>query len=115
MSSPLSGDLQKKYGVRAMPIRKDDEVRIVLGVHKGKEGKVTQVYRKKFVIYIDRVTKDKANGTPVPVGIPANNVRIIKLKLDKDRNNTLARRAAAKSGSANKGKVATSEIMADVD
>jgi large subunit ribosomal protein L26e len=34
---------------------------------QGREGKVTQVYRKKWVIHIERVTREKVNGEcPVP-------------------------------------------------
>lgn len=43
MSSPLSKDLRAKHTARSMPIRKDDEVLIVRGKYKGREGKVTQV------------------------------------------------------------------------
>lgn len=32
MSSHLSKDLKKKYNVRAMPVRKDDEVLVVRGI-----------------------------------------------------------------------------------
>jgi large subunit ribosomal protein L26e len=45
-----------------LPIRKDDEVQVVRGTHRGKEGKVIQVYRKKWVIHIEKVTREKANG-----------------------------------------------------
>ena len=47
-----------------MPIRKDDEVQIVRGDNNyiGREGKVVQVYRKKWVIHVERLTKDKVNG-----------------------------------------------------
>jgi len=45
-----------------MPIRKDDEVIVVRGSHRGREGKVIQVYRKKYVIHIERVTREKSNG-----------------------------------------------------
>lgn len=31
MSATLSKDLRKKYGVRSMPIRKDDEVTVLKG------------------------------------------------------------------------------------
>lgn len=41
MSSPLSKDLRNKHGVRAIPIRKDDEVQVVRGHHKGNMGKVS--------------------------------------------------------------------------
>ncbi len=45
-----------------MPIRKDDSVTVVRGTHKNREGKVVQVYRKKYVIHIERLTREKANG-----------------------------------------------------
>merc|ERR1711915_658339 len=69
-----------------MPVRKDDEVIVTRGHYKGQQtGKVTQVYRKKYVIYIERIQREKANGATVPVGIHASNVQIVKLKMDKDR------------------------------
>ncbi|KAK4224953.1 ribosomal protein L26/L24P, eukaryotic/archaeal [Podospora fimiseda] len=91
MSAPLSKELREKYNVRSIPIRKDDEVTIVRGTQKGKEGKVTSVYRLKYVIHIERVTRDKASGQSVPLGIHPSNVVISKLKLDKDREDILAR------------------------
>lgn len=48
MSSSLSKDLRGKHSVRSMPIRKDDEVLVVRGAHKGREGKVVQVTKKPF-------------------------------------------------------------------
>ncbi|KAK3990512.1 large subunit ribosomal protein L26e [Cladorrhinum sp. PSN332] len=91
MSAPLSKELREKYNVRSIPIRKDDEVTIVRGTQKGKEGKVTSVYRLKYVIHVERVTRDKASGQSVPLGIHPSNVVISKLKLDKDRESILAR------------------------
>jgi large subunit ribosomal protein L26e len=91
MSAPLSKELREKYNVRSMPIRKDDEVQIVRGLNKDKEGKVTSVYRLKYVIHIERVTRDKASGQSVPLGIHPSNVVITKLKIDKDREDILAR------------------------
>ena len=44
-----------------MPIRKEDEVQILRGENKNRDGKVIQVYRKKFVIHVDRVVKEKGN------------------------------------------------------
>ncbi|XP_064465720.1 large ribosomal subunit protein uL24-like [Ornithodoros turicata] len=94
MSSPLSKDLRQKYNVRSMPIRKDDEVQVVRGHHKGQQvGKVVQVYRKKFVVYIERIQREKANGASVYVGIHPSKVVIVKLKMDKDRKKILERRA----------------------
>jgi ribosomal protein uL24 len=62
------------YQVRSLPIRKDDEVTVVRGTYKNREGKVTAVYRKKFVIHIDRINREKANGASVNVGIHPSKV-----------------------------------------
>mmetsp|Transcript_47134 Transcript_47134/g.113052 ORF Transcript_47134/g.113052 Transcript_47134/m.113052 type:complete len:149 (+) Transcript_47134:49-495(+) len=92
MSAPLSSELRSKYNVRSMPIRKDDHVSIVRGSFKDRDGKVTCVYRKKFVIHVERITRERANGATVNVGIHPSNVVITRLKLDKDRKAILARK-----------------------
>ena len=46
---------------------------------------MTQVYRKKWVIHVDRVQRDKSNGASVPIGIHPSKVVIVNIKLDKDR------------------------------
>jgi large subunit ribosomal protein L26e len=74
-----------------MPIRKDDEVQIVRGRDKDKEGKVLSVYRLKYVIHVERVTREKVSGQSVPLGVHPSNVVITKLKLDKDREDILER------------------------
>lgn len=38
------------HQVRSMPVRKDDEVMVVRGTYKNREGKITQCYRKKCVL-----------------------------------------------------------------
>ena len=90
--------------VRSIPLRKDDEVTIVRGSNKGREGKVTSVYRLKWVVHVDRVVREKSNGQSVPLPIHPSNVVINKLHLDKDREDILARigkgREAAKGKSA---------------
>lgn len=87
--------------VRSIPIRKDDEVTIMRGANKGREGKITSVYRLKWCVHIERVTREKSNGQSVPLGIHPSKVAITKLKLDKDREKILDRigkgREAAKS------------------
>ena len=108
MSSPLSKELREKYHVRRMPIRKDDEVVVMRGSNKGREGKVVEVYRKKWVIHIDKITREKANGQTVQIGIHPSNVKITKLKLDKDRRAILERRDRSKQ--AEKGKVTEKEV-----
>ena len=102
MSSPLSKELREKYKVRSIPIRKEDVVQVTRGLHKGKEAKVVTVYRKKYVIYLEKLTREKANGdffnfinflgSSVPVPIHPSNVVVTTLKLDKDRKNLLERK-----------------------
>ena len=108
MSAPLSKELREKHNVRinlpipsnfsntnhqvrSIPIRKDDEVLVVRGSNKGREGKVTSVYRLKYIIHIERVSKDKSSGQSVPIGVHPSKVVITKLKLDKDRESILER------------------------
>jgi len=43
------------------------------------------VFRKKWVIHIDKLTKNKANGAPYQVPVDASKVAITKVKEGKDR------------------------------
>lgn len=97
MSAPLSKDLRTKYNARSMPIRKDDEVLVTRGTFKGKEGKIVEVYRRKWVIHIERIQREKINGQTARIGISPSNVCITKLKMDKDRQSLLERKAAGRS------------------
>lgn len=58
---------------------------------------MVQVYRKKYVIHVDRVTRDKTNGTTVQLPVHPSNVVITKIKLDKDRR-TIITRKGGKAG-----------------
>ena len=71
---------------------------------------MTQVYRKKWVIHIDRVQRDKSNGASVPIGIHPSKVVITQIKLDKDRRAILDRKDRKKNPSTRKG----DEIEVDV-
>uniref|UniRef100_A0A7N0UP97 KOW domain-containing protein n=1 Tax=Kalanchoe fedtschenkoi TaxID=63787 RepID=A0A7N0UP97_KALFE len=117
MSAPLSTELRTKYNVRSMPIRKDDEVQVVRGTFKGRDGKVVQVYRRKWVIHIERITREKVNGTTVNVGVNPSKVVITKLKLDKDRKSLLDRKAKGRAAAdKDKGTKFTAEdVMQNID
>lgn len=52
----------------------DDEVTVTRGHYKGNAGRVIRVYRKKFVIHVDKITREKANGATVHIGIHPSNV-----------------------------------------
>ncbi|KAI9722069.1 MAG: 60S ribosomal protein L26A [Candelaria pacifica] len=102
MSAPLSKELREKYNVRSIPIRKDDEVSITRGSNKGREGKITTVYRLKYVVHVERVSREKSNGQSVPIGIHPSKCLITKLKLDKDREDILERIRKGRDAKKNK-------------
>lgn len=80
-----------------MPVVKGDKVKVLRGNYKGREGKVVEVYRKKWVIHIEGITRDKVNGSSAKVGIDASKVEITELKLNKDRKDILERKSQAKT------------------
>merc|ERR1740124_1536239 len=105
MSSPLSKELKTKYDCKSLPVRKGDTVLIKCGSKeggvKGKTGKVLTVYRRRWCIHVEKVVRDKKNGSQVPIPINASNCEITSLKLDKSRKELLKRRnKSAQAGGA---------------
>ncbi|KAM9810588.1 LOW QUALITY PROTEIN: large ribosomal subunit protein uL24-like [Neosynchiropus ocellatus] len=97
MSSTLS---KEKSNMRSMPIRKDDKVQVV---HGQQIGKGVQVY-KRYVMYMERLQREKANGTRAHVGIHPSKVVITRLKLDTDDKKILERKAKSHADGKEKGK-----------
>jgi large subunit ribosomal protein L26e len=62
MSCHLNKELKSKYDVRAVPVRKGDTVKVMRGTFKGREGKVQSVYRKRWALHIEKLTREKTNG-----------------------------------------------------
>lgn len=90
LSAPLSSEQRDQYGVKTLPIRKGDSVKIIRGDFSGIEGKVSEVNLKGRRIYVEGVTREKASGTSVKVGVHPSKVTITKLNLDdKWRRNSL--------------------------
>merc|ERR1712018_313349 len=112
MSAALSKELRAKYNVRSMPVCKDDEVKIVRGKFKGEQtGKVIQSYRKKYIIHVERIQREKAGGQTVHIGIAPSNVVITKMKLTKDRKDLLAAKRATRESGVEKGKIQEQDVM----
>ena len=93
LGARLSRELQAKYGCRSLPVRKGDRVKIMRGDMKGLEGDVVAVDTKYRALNITGVTARKADGTEVFKTIHPSNVMLLKLKLDKEREQALARRS----------------------
>jgi large subunit ribosomal protein L24 len=82
MAAPLSPDLIKSKGVKALPVRKGDTVRVVRGDHLGFEGKINRVDLKRYRIFIEGLTREKVDGTNIFVSVHPSKVIIKNLKLD---------------------------------
>ena len=80
--APLSPQLMKSHKVKAIPVRSGDTVRIMRGDHKGFEGKITRVDRRKYRIYVEGLTREKVDGTAVFVPVHPSKVMITNLNLD---------------------------------
>ncbi|MCD6479796.1 50S ribosomal protein L24 [Candidatus Bathyarchaeota archaeon] len=100
LSAPLSPELRAEYGTRSLPVRKGDTVVVLKGDWKMKEGKVTRVDTKRMRIYIEGLTRERMDGSTVPIPIRPWNVMITRLDLsDPWRKRILERRGyAAKVG-----------------
>lgn len=82
MAAPLSQELASSKGVKALPVRKGDTVRVMRGDQKGFEGKVSRVDLKRYRIFIEGLTREKVDGTTIFVPVHPSKVMIKSLKLD---------------------------------
>lgn len=95
-SAALSSKLKASYNTNSIPVRMGDTVLIMRGDRKGFEGKVTGVNRTKYRIFVEGVTREKVDGTSMPIPIHPSKVRIIRLNLDdKWRKETLKRKGVS--------------------
>ncbi|MFC1488182.1 50S ribosomal protein L24 [Thermoproteota archaeon] len=93
-SAPLSSKLKESHSTNSVPLRNGDTVMIMRGDRKGSEGKITQIDRKKYRIFVEGATREKVDGTNTPVPIHPSKVMITRLNLDdKWRKKILERKA----------------------
>ena len=95
VSSHLSDELRKDFGIHAAQVVKGDTVRVMRGDEDvvDVEGKVTQVDTRSGRLVIENVTISKADGTLVARPIHASKVEITKLNLsDPMRKQTLSKK-----------------------
>ena len=80
------------------------------GDRKGFEGKVAGVDRREYRVFVEGVTREKVDGTPVPVPLHPSKVMITQLNLDdKWRREKLKRKGAGEKAGKVSGIVAESE------
>jgi large subunit ribosomal protein L24 len=96
-AAPLSSNLQASHGIKSLPVRSGDTVRIMRGDHKGFEGKITRIDRGNYRIYVEGLTREKVDGTAIFVPVHPSKVTITGLTLDdKWRKKILERKKQAR-------------------
>ena len=118
MAAPLSPELLAQRGVKAMPVRKGDSVRIMRGDHKGFDGKVSRVDLKHFRVYLEGLTREKVDGTTVFVALHPSKIMIRTLNLDDkvrkavlDRKKPIIKKGAKATKKAAPKKVAEPKVV----
>ena len=95
-AAPLSSKLKDSHGTSSVPVKKGDTVMIMRGDRRGSEGKVTQVDRKNYRIFVEGANREKVDGTSIPVPIHPSKVMITRLNLDdKWRKKIMERKSVA--------------------
>ena len=79
MKAPLSKTLKENHKKKSLGVRVGDEVKILRGDFKGKEGKVERIIKKKESVTVSNVSQMKADGTKADVLIKASKLMITKL------------------------------------
>ena len=110
-SAPLSSKLKDSHGTNSTPVRKGDTVMIMRGDRKGTEGKVNQIDRKKYLIFVDGANREKVDGTQIPVPIHPSKVMITRLNLDdKWRKKILERKGVIEENKVEKNEPPKKEV-----
>ena len=95
-SAPLSSKLKESHSTNSVPVRSGDTVMIMRGDRKGSEGKVTQINRKNYRIFVEGADREKVDGTKISVPIHPSKVMITRLNLDdKWRKKIMERKGVA--------------------
>ncbi|MFH1012974.1 MAG: 50S ribosomal protein L24 [Thermoplasmatota archaeon] len=90
ISSHLEENLLLKYDRRGLPVVKGDTVKVMRGMHRNHENKVTLVHVKDNLVEVEGVTITKADGKKVARPVHPSNLLITKLNLtDKWRRRNL--------------------------
>ena len=84
LSANLDKALRAKYNIRSLEVRSDDEVKVMRGKFKGKQGKVLSVIPRYSKIMVEGIEITKKNGEKVAVPLKPSNLKIIKA-VDSDK------------------------------
>ena len=97
VSVHMSPPLRNRYKRRSLPVRKGDEVKIMVGKFKGMKGVVERVNLRDRKVYIDSVKVKKVDGSEVMRVLKPSNLMLTSLNMDdKKRARAMEKAASAK-------------------
>src|SRR3989344_3904322 len=79
LSVHLSKELKQKYGKRNVPVRKGDNVKVMVGQFKKKTGKIESLDVRRRRVYVEGVYLVKRDGSKMPYPLHPSNLLIISL------------------------------------
>ncbi|MHA1585395.1 MAG: 50S ribosomal protein L24 [Promethearchaeota archaeon] len=77
---PLDESLQEVYGIKRLPVRVGDSVRIISGEFEGIEGKVLSIVKRSRRLTIEEATLEKRSGEKYYVPIAPSKIVITKFE-----------------------------------
>jgi len=93
VSARLSKELTETYKKRNIPVIKNDKVKILIGTHKGKTGKITAINLRAYTVTIEHIVNKKQDGNESQAQIHPSNIIITELNLnDEKRKKVLERK-----------------------
>ena len=82
MRAHISKELRKKYSKRSFGLRKGDNVKVMRGQFKNKQGKIERVNLRRTTVYITGIEVAKRDGTKALFPIHPSNLMITELNMD---------------------------------
>jgi large subunit ribosomal protein L24 len=106
----LSKELRQRHGRRSLRVRTGDTIKVLRGMHKGKQGKVERVNVKRGRIYVSKVETPKRQGGASRYPLRPSNCMIVELTADKRRFTAEKKQKARTPGGAKAGSGAQSTV-----
>jgi len=82
MTAPLSKELEKKFNIKKIQVKKGDTVKVMSGQFKKKSGKIVKVNLKKERLQIENIHWIKKDGSKVFYPIHPSKTMITDLLMD---------------------------------
>lgn len=85
MNVHLAKDLQKKYGIKSLRVRKGDKAKVLRGSFKGQSGTVDRVTPIRERVFITSIETTKKDGAKVPYPVHPSNLLLTSIVTEDKR------------------------------